>query len=237
MAGYGQFCPVSKTSEVLCERWMPLIVRELLCGSRRFGEIQRGVPLISPTLLTKRLRQLETAGVVERIVGDGGPEYVPTEAGWDLYPIIEAMGTWGQRWARSRYTPDELDPSMLMWDMRRMLQPSGLAPPRTVVEFRFRGAPVGRSAYWLVVDDTIDLCLVDPGQPVDLCVRADLRALTEVWMGDRTMGDAIAAGAIELHGPARLARRFPDWLGHHPVLGSIAPAAHRGDADRVGATT
>jgi DNA-binding HxlR family transcriptional regulator len=237
MAGYGQFCPVSKTSEVLCERWMPLIVRELLCGSRRFGEIQRGVPVISPTLLTKRLRQLEGAGVIERVAGGHGHEYVPTEAGWELYPIIEAMGTWGQRWARSRYTPDELDPSLLMWDMRRMLRPGGLAPSRTVIEFRFSRAPVGRSAYWLVVDDAIDLCLVDPGHPVDLCVRADLRALTEVWMGDRTMRDAIAAGAIELKGSPRLAGRFPDWLGQHPILGPIAPAGHRSDRDRVGATS
>jgi DNA-binding HxlR family transcriptional regulator len=235
VAGYGQFCPVSKTSEVLCERWMPLIVRELLCGSRRFGEIQRGVPLISPTLLTKRLRQLEAAGVIERVATSTGPEYVPTEAGWELYPIIEAMGTWGQRWARSRYTPDELDPSLLMWDMRRMLRPGGLAPGRTVVEFRFTRAPVGRSGYWLVVDDAVDLCLVDPGHPVDLWVRAELRALTEVWMGDRTMHDAIADGTIELCGPRRLTRRFPEWVGQHPILGPIGPAGERTDPDRIGA--
>ncbi len=160
-----------------------------------------------------RLRQLEAAGIVERVPGRPGPEYVPTEAGWELYPIVEAMGRWGQRWARSRYTPD-LDPSLLMWDMR-MLLPAGLAPSRTVVEFRFSRAPVGRPTYWLVVD---------------------LRALTEVWMGDRTMADAIAAGAIELHGPRRLVRSFPDWLGQHPVLGPIGPATHRADTDRVGAT-
>jgi hypothetical protein len=184
VAGYGQFCPVSKTSELLCERWMPL----------------------------------------------------PTEAGWELYPIIEAMGTGGQRWARTSYTLEDLDPSLLMWDMRRMLQPAGLAPRRTVVEFRFGRAPVGRSTYWLVVDDAIDLCLVDPGRPVDLCVRADLRALTEVWMGDRTMGDAVAAGAIELIGPHPLTRRFPDWLGRHPILGPIGPAAHRPTTEGVDAT-
>ena len=123
---------------------------------------------------------------------------------------------------RSRYTTDELDPSLLMWDMRRMLQPAGLAPSRAVVEFRFSRAPVGRSTYWLVVDDAIDLCLVDPGQQVDLCVHADLRALTQVWMGDRTMGDAIATGEIELIGPRQLTRRFPEWLGQHPILGPIA---------------
>jgi DNA-binding HxlR family transcriptional regulator len=224
MVGYGQFCPVAKTSELLCERWVPLIVRELLCGSRRFSEIQRGVPLISPALLTKRLRQLEAAGVIERGQAARGSSYVLTDAGWELYPIIEAMGVWGQRWARSSYTPDELDPALLMWDMRRMLQPAGLAPDRTVVEFRFAAAPVGKSTYWLVVDDSIDLCLVDPGCPVDLRVRGDLRSLTQVWMGDCTMRDAIDSGAIQLDGPRTLVRRFPGWLGQHPVLAKVARA-------------
>ncbi|MGZ4793126.1 MAG: winged helix-turn-helix transcriptional regulator, partial [Ilumatobacteraceae bacterium] len=224
MAGYGQFCPVAKTSELLCERWVPLIVRELLSGSRRFSEIQRGVPLISPALLSKRLRQLEAAGVIVRSTPARGADYTLTEAGWELYPIIEAMGVWGQRWARSSYTPDELDPALLMWDMRRMLQPAGLAPPRTVVEFRFAGAPAGKSTFWLVVDDSIDLCLIDPGHPVDLWVRADLRCLTQVWMGDRTMRDVIVTGAIALDGPRSLVHRFPDWLGQHPVLAKVAPA-------------
>jgi DNA-binding HxlR family transcriptional regulator len=224
MVGYGQFCPVAKTSELVCERWMPLVLRELMCGSRRFSEIQRGVPLISPTLLSKRLRQLESAGVIERTRVGNGCDHTLTDAGWELYPIIEAMGVWGQRWARSRYTPDELDPALLMWDMRRMLQPSGLRNGRTVIEFRFRRAPAGKSTYWLVVDDSIDLCLVDPGQPVDLLVRAELRALTEVWMGDRTMRHALDARVIELEGPRVLARRFPEWLGTHPVLGPVAPA-------------
>jgi DNA-binding HxlR family transcriptional regulator len=203
---------------------MPLIIRELLCGSRRFSEIQRGVPTISPTLLSKRLRQLEAAGLINRTPAEQGSNYDPTDACWELYPIIEAMGRWGQRWARSHYTTEELDPGFLMWDMRRMLQPQGLAPSRTVVEFRFKRAPQGKSAYWLVVDDTIDLCLIDPGHPVDLWVKADLRFLTQVWMGDRTMRDALAAGAIELDGPRSLTRRFPDWLGQHPVLAGVASA-------------
>ena len=142
-----------------------------------------------------------------------------------LYPIIEAMGVWGQRWARSHYTPDELDPGLLMWDMRRMLRPTGLAPRRTVVGFRFSGAPAGKSSYWMVVDDAVDLCLVDPGYPVDLWVRADLRGLTQVWMGDRTMRAAMADGAVALEGTPALIRRFPAWLGQHPVLAQVAPAA------------
>jgi DNA-binding HxlR family transcriptional regulator len=223
MDGYGQFCPVAKTSEIVCERWMPLILRELMCGSRRFTEIQRGVPQISPALLSKRLQQLDRAGVIVRLRNGRGYDHVLTEAGWELYPIIEAMGVWGQRWARSAYGPDELDPALLMWDVRRMLQPVGLADARAVVQFRFRAAPAGKSTYWLIVDQgAIDLCLVDPRHPVDLVVRADLRALTEVWMGDTTMQRAIDVGAIELSGPRALVRAFPGWFGRHPVLGTVA---------------
>jgi DNA-binding HxlR family transcriptional regulator len=225
MTGYGQFCPVAKTSELLSERWMPLILRELMCGSQRFGEIRNGIPTISTALLSKRLRQLEAAGVVEKTPTGRGADYVLTEAGAELYPIIEAMGVWGQRWARSTYGPDELDPGLLMWDVRRMLQPAGLADGgRTVVEFTFRKAPAGKTRFWLVVDDSIDLCLVDPGHEVHLWVKADLKALTEVWMGDRTMRQALDDASIELVGPRPLVRRFPDWFGKHPVLGPVESA-------------
>lgn len=201
---YDQFCPVAKTAEFLSERWMPLIVRELLCGSRRFSEIQRGVPDISPALLSKRLKELQRAGVVTRTQVGRSVEYDVTEAGAELYPIVEAMGVWGQRWARSSYSAEELDPSFLMWDMRRMLQPAG------------------RSSYWLVVDERgIDLCLVDPGHDVDAVLTADIRALTQVWMGDRTMREAQAAGQITIEGSRDLRRRLPVWIGRHPVLGHV----------------
>lgn len=221
MAGYAQFCPVAKTAEVLCERWVPLILREVLCGSSRFSEIHRGIPGISPTLLTKRLRHLEVAGVIERSMDGQHSIYVPTAAGWALYPIIESMGVWGQRWARSSYTPGELDPGFLMWDMRRMLQPAGLADRQTVVEFQFTAAPAGRSRFWLVVNDTVDLCLVDPRHAVDLTVRSQLRSLTMVWMGDITMANAIRDRQVNLTGPRPLVRRFPTWLGNHPILGDV----------------
>jgi DNA-binding HxlR family transcriptional regulator len=221
VSGYGQFCPVAKTSELLCEKWVPLIVMQLMHGSRRFNDINRGVPLISPALLSKRLRQLTAADVIDH--NESG-DYTLTDAGWELFPIIEAMGVWGQRWARSRYTEDDLDPSLLMWDIRRMLRPVGLASKRTVIEFRFNGAPAGKSTYWLVVDGGIDLCLVDQGYPVDLHVRAQLRELTRVWMGDRSWDAAVADGFIQLDGPRPLQRTFPKWLGQHPILGNIPTA-------------
>ena len=227
MPTYGQFCPVAETAELVCERWMPLVLRELMLGSTRFTELQRGVPLISPALLSKRLRQLTAAGVVTAHGEGRHRTYEMTPAGWELYPVIEAMGVWGQRWARSDYGPDELDPSLLMWDMRRMLRAAGLAERRVVIEFWIRNAPPRKTTYWLVVEDAVDLCLVDPGRDVDLRVNADLRALTEIWMGDRTMAQAAEAGLIELLGPQPLVDRFPGWLGSHPVLGKVARAESR----------
>jgi DNA-binding HxlR family transcriptional regulator len=225
---YAQFCPVAKTAEILCERWMPLILRELLCGSTRFSEIQRGVPLLSPALLSKRLRQLVAAGVAERVAGSAGPTYRLTPAGQELYPLIEAMGVWGQRWVRSSYDADELDPAFLMWDIRRMVRSEGLSTGQCVVEFSIHGTPSPRRTYWMVVDpDAVDLCMVDPGKDVHLHVDADLRTLTQVWMGDRTMDQAARDGRITLSGPPGLVRRFPGWLGHHPTLGDV-PSAARG---------
>ncbi|MGZ9828370.1 winged helix-turn-helix transcriptional regulator [Tsukamurella ocularis] len=229
MAEYGQFCPVSKTSEILCERWTPLVLRELMCGSVRFGEIARGVPNISTALLTTRLRRLAAAGVITREpTPGGGADYRLTEAGRELAPIIVAMGVWGQRWARSTYSAQDLDPALLMWDIRRYLRAGGLRTSRTVVEFRFTGAPPGRDHYWLVddgvVDRPVDLCLVPPGFDVDLWVDADLRTLTRVWMGDEAIAGALAEGRITLSGVVALQRAFPDWLGSHPVLAGIAPA-------------
>jgi DNA-binding HxlR family transcriptional regulator len=121
--GYGQFCPVAKASEIFGERWTPLIMRELLCGSYRFNDLRRGVPLMSPSLLSQRLKTLERAGIVERRPDPENKsyEYHLTQAGQELRPVIELLGVWGQRWARKRVEPGDLDPSLLMWDIHRRL--------------------------------------------------------------------------------------------------------------------
>jgi DNA-binding HxlR family transcriptional regulator len=223
MTGYGQFCPVSKAAEVICQRWTPLILRELLVGSSRFNEIRRGVPTCSPALLTKRLRELESAGVVERDQTDNS--YALTDAGKELFPLIQGLGEWGQRWVRSEYRQDELDPGLLLWDVRRFLDPSGLGGGRAVVQFVFPAMPAKRRYYWVVADGReVDLCLTDPGMSVDVTIEADLRTLTRVWMGDDGFHEAIKAGTIHLAGPQRLTRAIPRWFGRHPVLATVAPA-------------
>ncbi len=196
----------------------------MLCGSRRFGEIQRGVPGCPPATLSKRLKELAAAGVVVRHDGPDGVTYDLTEAGLELYPVVEGLGRWAQRWARNAYGPDELDADLLLWDVRRFLAADGLGVDRAVVELRVRSA--GRvQRYWITVDPgAVDLCLVEPQRPVDLLVEADLRALTRVWMGDTTFAAAEGAGDVAVIGDRSLARRLPAWFGQHPVL-AAEPAA------------
>ena len=122
MINYGQFCTVARGAEVFGERWTPLVVRELLCGSTRFNDIRRGVPRMSATLLAQRLRKLEEIGVVQRVRGGSANEYRLTAAGEELRPIVMALGHWGARWIGSRLQPGQLDAGFLMWDVRRFVQ-------------------------------------------------------------------------------------------------------------------
>src|SRR6185436_652811 len=186
MIDYGQFCTVARGAEVLGELWTPLVVRELLCGSRRFNDIHRGVPRMSATLLAQRLRKLESLGVVERRRGTAGWEYHPAAAGEELRPIVVGLGHWGARWIGSRLRRGQLDAGFLMWDIRRFLRLEAFPKvPRTVIHFRFRDARPGETRWWLVVENgSADLCRDDPGHDLDVDVDSTVRALTEVWTGD-----------------------------------------------------
>lgn len=209
--GYGQFCPVAKAAEVVAERWTPLLLRELIAGSRRFNELRRGLPLMSPALLSQRLKELEDAGVVERCAGEGTiVEYQLTPAGLELRPIIEALGVWGARWSLSRLQPGDYDASLLMWDIRRNVDVATLpSQRRTVVEFQLKGAPAPHRRWWMVVEaGDVDLCLKDPGHEIDLLVIAELAALVEVWVGLRTIPQAVRAGSLTLQGRTQLASLF-----------------------------
>jgi DNA-binding HxlR family transcriptional regulator len=213
MKGYGQFCPVAKGAEVFAERWTPLVLRELLCGSTHFSDLHRGVPLMSRSLLSLRLKQLEEIGVVERKQGAQGPEYHLTQAGQEFAPIIRQLGEWGQRWFRTKFSRDELDVTVLMWDMRRCIKADAF-PARTCVQFDFSGLPASKRTWWLVSDgEEVDLCPSDPGFEVGLYVATDLRTMTQVFMGDLALKTALASGAIELDGPRELRQPFERWLG------------------------
>lgn len=211
MKPYGQFCSIAKALEVMGERWSPLILRELICGSSRYSEIHRGIPRISPALLSKRLNDLERAGVIARDAETGG--YALTEAGWELRPVIEQLGVWGQRWVRGQLTEEDFDPDPVMWDMRRRIDLERFPATQTCLKFEFEGEPDGKREYWLVGDRTgLELCITDPGYPVDLYITADARTMTLVWNGDLPLQAMIENGRIDLHGPTALVRAFPGWL-------------------------
>ena len=217
--GYGQFCPVAKAAEIFAERWTPLVLRELIVGSRRFNELRRGLPLMSSALLSQRLKELEYAGIVEHRVGvRKDAEYHLTEAGQELRPIIEALDFWGARWMRGRLTSEDFDPSLLMWDIRRNIDlaqlPSG---QRTVIEINLRDAKPAVRRWWLVVDTgEVDLCMKDPGYEVNLHLSAELRAMVEVWMGRESMGEAMRAGKLVFDGPRTLSSSFRKCLKLSP---------------------
>lgn len=215
MSTYGQFCPVAQALEVIGERWTLLVVRELLCGSTRFTDLTRGVPLMSRSMLTQRLQSLEDAGIVERRsrASGRGHTYHLTPAGEELRPIVAGCGEWGMRWARRKLSAENLDAGLLMWDVSRNLRIELLPVEPTTVVFELRGAGRGQRRFWLRIEHgDPDLCLTDPGFVVDLTVRANLRELTRVWLGDLPLARALTDGSIELEGPARLRRAFPTWL-------------------------
>ena len=214
---YGQFCPVAMAAEVICSRWTILVLRELLCGTTRFNDLRRGVPRMSPTLLSKRLRELAQAGVITIRRGAGGmAEYKLTEAGEDLRGVVMSVGIWGQRWVESSLSLKNLDPSLLMWDMRRNLMPSPFPDRRCTVHFLYPELK-SQKAWWLVVEaGKVDLCGFDPGFDVDLYVRSSLRSMTAVWMGLATLKAEIDAGRIEVSGDKTMARMMERWLGLSP---------------------
>jgi DNA-binding HxlR family transcriptional regulator len=219
MRGYGQFCPVAKAAEIFAERWTPLILRELLCGSRYFSDLQRGIPLISRALLVQRLRELESAGVITvtpKSSGQGN-EYVLTDAGREFQSIIEGLSAWGQKYVKRSLGPDDLDADFLMFSIRR--DPHlALAPPgRIVVAFQFRGIPAGNRSlrfYWLILEDgELDICYRRPGFEEDLVVKADLGSFTRAWLGYIDYRKEMRAGRIAIEGPAKLAQSFWHWMG------------------------
>lgn len=218
---YQQFCPVAMAAEVLCTRWTIVLLREMMAGSTRFNDLRRGVPRMSPALLSQRLKDLEAAGVIRRAVNSpdrATPEYHLTEAGRELGPVVMAFGVWGQRWVETDLSLQHLDVSLLMWDMRRNLNLTPMPRQRSVIQFLYSGLPSSQRSWWLIVEPgaAVDLCSVDPGFDVDLFVATDLRTMTAIWMGLDSVRAALGAGRLALTGDRTLAGDMQAWLGLSP---------------------
>lgn len=211
---YGQFCPVAMAAEVLCERWTPLVLREVIYGSSRFNDIARGVPLMSRALLTQRLRELEDSGILRK--SEAG--YRLTASGEALRPVIEGMGLWAQHWLKRDLEERDLDDKLLMWGLRRTLRLPPELGRRVLLRFDFYGLPrsarVARRSWWLLAErpDEVEICIKDPGYETDVVVVADLREFTEVVLGRRPLAQALHDGGVKLQGHPALVRALPRWL-------------------------
>jgi len=221
MKSYGQYCPIAKASEVLGERWSVLVMRELLIGSRKFNDIARGLPEMSRTLLTKRLRQFEEVGLLERFDG----EYQLTPAGEDLRPIVFGLGDWTARWMLTDPDPEELDSEKAMWWGHSRIDTAPLPERRVVIEFRFSD---DERRYWIVVEPEVgpSVCLSDPGYEIDVTVETDVATLCTLWQGRGTVAGAQRDGRMTFDGPRALTRVMPQVLAiaHPSVMGTSEEA-------------
>ena len=211
LKGYGQYCPITRAVEVLGERWSVLIVRDLLLGATRFNELSRSNPRLSRTLLSKRLRQLEAAGIVDHV----DDEYLLTPAGRELHPIVMGLGEWGARWQFGDPRESELDPELLMWWVHTRLDYSQLPDRRLVFEFRFRDVS---DRFWIVRDSGgPSVCTFDPGFGVDATVESDLASMYQVWLGRLDLRGAMRSGIVAMHGTPAVVRCMPSVMQLSPI--------------------
>jgi len=217
---YEQYCPIAKGAELLGERWTILVIRELLAGSRSFNDIARGVPRMSRTMLSKRLRQLESAELVERL--EGG--YLPTAACEELRPVLLGMGHWAATWMMQDPTEDDCDVELLMWWAHSRFVTAALPESRrTVLMFHFVDV---NERYWTLVErGACSICLTDPGFEVDAFVSTDGPTMFKVWNGREPIDAAIRSGRLRFDGPSALTSRLPDVLRLDPATGLLGPGA------------
>ena len=228
MKTYGQFCPVAMAAEIFAERWTPLIIRELLMGSRRFSELEYGMPRISRSLLTQRLRTLEDAGVVTRKAQGNSKraEYHLTEAGEDLLEVVTRLGEWGQKWVNHDIGLENVEQTLLVWDMHRRVNIDLLPEERVVVRLDFHGA--AKRTCWLVLEKPEpSICMWDPGFEVDLFVATDTIAIHRAWMGMTSFAECVAGGLIELDGLTSYVKAFPGWF-KLSVFSDVKPMVNAG---------
>ncbi|KPJ91809.1 MAG: HxlR family transcriptional regulator [Gammaproteobacteria bacterium SG8_11] len=224
---YGQFCPIAKATEIIGEKWTILIIRELLMGGTRFNEFQRGLSLISPTILTKRLNSLVDYGLVvkKKIPGQQGYEYFPTESCKELLPVIKSLGDWGMRWARDNILDTEYDVELLMLYLQRSIQPDKLIGNETVIHFKFTDIKEPCDWWIIATGHEVDVCNKDPGKDVDVYFTSTVRTMVDIWMGDLSYRKAINEGRLIAVGSNVLTRNIFSWM-NSSVFADLPSAEH-----------
>lgn len=231
----GSLCPAVKAANMIGDKWTLLIMRELLLGANRYNEFQRAMPRISPTILSKRLKQMGEDGLIikKSVVGEKATEYRLTRCGRELAPLVNYMSKWGLRWARRRMNDEDLDVGAFMWDFHRTLNTAELPDGETVFSVTFSELEA-HNKWWLVAGNAVvDLCVDDPGKEVDLYVSSTLPALAEVWMGDIDISAASKAGSVTLIGADRLVRTASLWFPKSRYA-DVKPRRFIGDEDQDG---
>ncbi len=215
---YGQYCPLAMSAEFLCARWTMLILRELMLGASSFNDIGRGVPRMSRSLLSTRLKELIQAGIVKKQTSNNHISYQLTQAGKALRPIVLGMAEWGQKWLKVEPSLRDLDVGLLMWDIRRNTRPIDALPDPFIVEFYLTDVVDNQSHHWLIFKDgDVDLCHIDHGFDVDVYIEVSIVQLTKVWMGWECMQSAINASDIVLRGKPEYTKTAEQWLGQSIV--------------------
>jgi DNA-binding HxlR family transcriptional regulator len=220
MKRYDQFCPVAKAAEVFCERWTPLVLRDLALGASRFSELQRGVPLASPSLLSHRLKQLEKEGIVERRKSTGGHSwtYHLTSAGHDLAPIVMSLGVWGQKWSRRELAKHEINLGLLLWALERGAKPEAFGQERTIVQLTFTDQIEKKRHWWFLNEASrCELCLKAPDRDIDLFLETTLPDMIYLWRGDLPLARALEMGRLLAHGTVKAQRALSRWLAISPL--------------------
>ena len=231
--GYGQYCPLAMASTLLGNRWTLLLIREFMEGSTRFNDLARGLPLLSRSLLKRRLQELEDNRLITHRPGSRGKsgECRLTPAGEDLTKVIFQMATWGQEWIDEEPSLKDIDGRFLIWDMGRNVKPTDFLPNPFTVHFIFEDAPEEIREHWLVFEQNeVDACYIDPGKDVDVFVETGLRTMTRVWMGWCSLEAAIRDGDMVVTGQPLYIDRMREWLG----LSSLASTQKRPVTQRIG---
>ncbi|MGE0000415.1 MAG: winged helix-turn-helix transcriptional regulator [Ilumatobacteraceae bacterium] len=219
MGSYRQYCPIARASEIMAERWTPLLVRNLMLGAHTFNDLSRGVPAMSRSMLAKRLVELEHVGVIRCVpkANGRGSVYTLTPAGADLSRVVQALGEWGERWVE--VTSTHADPGFALWAWcQAQLDRSKLPAGRIVVAFVFPDQPPGNRYYWLLVEHgDAEVCYADPGGDPDLRVEAESMAFVDWHRGVLSWSAAQRDGRVTVIGPRRLARSLATWNLHAPI--------------------
>jgi DNA-binding HxlR family transcriptional regulator len=229
MYHYGQYCPVARAAEILGDRWTLLIVRDLLLGIKHFNDLERGLPGISRSVLSERLRRLERMGLLEKIStldGRKTTEYVLTEAGRELQSVINVLMNWGATWAFGGPRTEELDPVLLLWWMRDRVIMEHLPDQRILIQFDFYGQR--KETFWLLIaDPDVSVCLTDPGYEVNVIITADLSVFYQLWLGRISYREAIDEHDLRIDAVPAYIRAFHRWFSWSPAAPDVRASRRR----------